>query len=97
MKMIQRLEVAHVSFLKKVTRKQAMRRMGISWRQVKSEAVLQGAETQTLMTYMDRRQATVAEFMAIRPIFDVCERYMGYKGGGYSGCHGGDRRQSKTS
>ena len=31
---------------------------------------------------MDRQQATVAEWVALRPIFDVCARYTGYEGGG---------------
>ena len=29
---------------------------------------------------MDRQQATVAEWVATRPIFDVCAREKGYKG-----------------
>ena len=30
---------------------------------------------------MDRRQATLAEWVAIRPIFDVCSRETGYEEG----------------
>ena len=30
---------------------------------------------------MDRQQATVAEWVATRPIFDVCAREKGYEGG----------------
>ena len=44
--------------------------------------VLQGAGTHPLRTYVDRRQVTVAEWVSLRPIFDVCERGMGYEGGG---------------
>ena len=39
--MMQRLEVAHVSFLCQVTRKQANRQRDGSWRQVTEESVLQ--------------------------------------------------------
>ena len=46
------------------------------------EAVLQGAGTQSLGTYVDRRQTTVAEWVALRPVFDVCTRETGYKEGG---------------
>ena len=46
------------------------------------EAVLQGAGKQTLRTYVDRLQAEVAEWVATRPIFDVCARETGYEGGG---------------
>ena len=79
---IQRLEGAHVIFLWQVTRKQAARRRDGSWHKVTEEAVLQGVGTQMLRTYVDRLQATVAEWVATRPIFDVCERYTGYGGGG---------------
>ena len=79
---MQWLERAHVSFLRQVTRKQATRRRDMSWRKVTAEAVLQGAGTQTIRTYVDRRQVTVAEWMSIRPIFDLCVRDTGYEGGG---------------
>ena len=35
-----------------------------------------------LRTYVDRRQATVAEWVALWPIFGVCVREMGNEGGG---------------
>ena len=38
--------------------------------------------TQTLGTYVDRHQTTVAEWVALRPIYEVCDRYIGYEGGG---------------
>ena len=44
--------------------------------------MLKGAGTQTLSKYVDRLQATVAEWVAIRPIFDVCVRDTGYEGWG---------------
>ena len=69
--MIQRLEGAHVSFLRQVTRKQAMQRRDGFCLKVMEEAVLQGAGTHTLRTYVDRKQAIVAEWVASRPIFDV--------------------------
>ena len=80
--MIQRLEGAHVIFLRKITRKQATRRRYGYWRQVTSEAVLQGAGTQTIRTYVDRRQATVAEWVATRHILYVCVQETGYEVGG---------------
>ena len=80
--MIQRLEVAHMIFLKQVTRKQETRRRDGSWRQVTSEAVIQVTGTQMLREYMYRRQATVAEWVAPRPIFYLCAIETGYEGGG---------------
>ena len=46
------------------------------------KTVLQGSGTQTLQTYVDRRQATVEEWVALRAIFDVCTRETVYEGGG---------------
>ena len=34
------------------------------------------------MTYIVIRQATVAQWVAVRPIFEVCAGEKGYKGGG---------------
>ena len=53
-----------------------------SWRKLAADKVLQGAGTQPLQTYLDRRYATVAEWVALRPIFDVRARERGYEGGG---------------
>ena len=81
-KMIQRLEGSHVSFLRQFTRKQGTWWRVGSWRKVKAYAVLQGVGTHTLRKYVDRRQATVVEWVANRPIFGVCARETGYEGGG---------------
>ena len=43
------------------------------------EAVLQVVGTQTLSTYVDMQQATVVEWVVIRPIFDICVRETGYE------------------
>ena len=34
-----------------------------------------------IQTYIDRRQAKVAEWAALRPILDACTRETGYEGG----------------
>ena len=83
--MMQRLEGAHVGFLWQVKRNQAIRRRDGSWRQVTAETVLHGAGTQPIRTYVDMQQAAVAEWVALRPIFDVCTRKTGYEGGGRLG------------
>ena len=70
--MSQRIEGDHVIFLRQVTNKQEKRRRDASWRQVPEEEVLLGAGNQTLRTYVARWQATVEEWVATRPIFDVC-------------------------
>ena len=80
--MMQRLEGAHMSFLQQVKHKKATHKRDGSWRMVTAEAVLKGAGTQLLRTYVDRRQVTVEEWVAIWTIFDGCAREMGYEEGG---------------
>ena len=41
-----------------------------------------GGEKKTLMDYINKRQATVAEWVDLRPIFEVCKNVIGYEGGG---------------
>ena len=52
-----------------------------SWK-LASEKVLEKVRTQSLGTYIDRRQSTVTEWVALHPILEVCDRETGYKGGG---------------
>ena len=63
-----------------------------TWRQAAAEKVLDKAGTQYVGTYIDRRQATVAEWVASLPILELCERETGYKGGGARRRGGGKRR-----
>ena len=35
-----------------------------------------------LREYIERRQATVAEWVALRPVFEVCAKETGFEGGG---------------
>ena len=44
--------------------------------------MLQAEGTKPLQYYINRRQATVAEWVALRPILEVCEKETGYEGGG---------------
>ena len=44
--------------------------------------MLQAALTKALREYIDKRQATGAEWVTLRPIFDACEKETGYEGGG---------------
>ena len=43
-----------------------------SWQKGTAEKVLQVAGTQLLQTYLDRRQATGADWKAFLPMFEVC-------------------------
>ena len=72
----------HVIFLRQVTCKKATRKRDGFWRLVTAEAVLKRAGTQSLKTYVDRREATLEDWVALRTIFDVSTQETGYEGGG---------------
>ena len=80
--MEQMLEGVHVGLLIKVTKLKGKSSKGGLWWKVAADKVLQGAGKQLLHTYLDRRQAKVAEWVALRPIFEVCARETGYEEGG---------------
>ena len=42
-----------------------------SWRREGAESVLQAAGMQLLQTYIDKRQATVVEWVSTWPVFEV--------------------------
>ena len=46
------------------------------------ETVLEKSVTQPLGNYIDRMQVTVAEWLALRPISEVCDKETGYERGG---------------
>ena len=59
--MSRKREGVHVGFLRQITRQMAVQREDRTWRQLTSDKVLEKAGTKYLGTYIDRRQATVAE------------------------------------
>ena len=79
--MTQWLYGVHVGFLRQVTELKANRLKGGLCQKVAIDKVLQGAGTQPLKTYLDRMQAKVAEWVALRTILETCTRKMGYKEG----------------
>ena len=78
----QRLDGVHLGFLQQVTKSKANRLRDRLWRKAAAKKVPQGAGAQPLRTYLDRRQATVAEWVVLRPIFGVHARKTGYEGRG---------------
>ena len=71
-----------MGFLHQVKKSKAKRLMDGSWRKFAAKKVLQGAKTQPNQTYLDRRQATVVKWVALRLFLNVCSRETGYKVGG---------------
>ena len=45
-------------------------------------SVTKEAGVQTLGTYIDRRKETVVDWVILRLLLEVCDREMGYEGGG---------------
>ena len=71
-----------MGLLHRITRQGAVRQKDGTWRQVEAETVLERAGTQPLGTHIGRRQATLAKWVMLSPILEVCDRDTGYKGGG---------------
>ena len=80
--MSRKLEGVNMGFLRQIMGQRAVRRKERNWRQVAAEKVLEKAGTHSLGAYTDRRQTTVAEWVELRPILEVCDRETSYKGGG---------------
>ena len=75
------LEGTHSGFLRHIMGNQARRKADRTWVTPKSEVLWEAAVTQLEITYIRRRQGAVAQWVALRPIFEVCTRRAGYSGG----------------
>ena len=66
-----------------MTRKIAMRRSGRISRQKGVESIIKVEGTQAVRTYINRRQVTMAQWVALQPIFKVyAQQETYYEGGG---------------
>ena len=77
-------EVSHTGFLRQITGKQSRRILDGTWETPGEEVVRKAAVSQSEMTYIGRRQATVAQGVALRPIFELCTCEKGCKRRGFS-------------
>ena len=83
--MSQKFEVVHLGFLRQVMGKK-MRTIGEnSWWKEAADSIFQAAVTQPLKTYLDKSQAKVAKWVALRDIFELCMKETGYREGGAPG------------
>ena len=80
--MMQKINVINVGFLQQVIGKKAIRLGDKNWRKEGAESVLQAAGKKTLNDYIIKSQATVAEWVSLRSIFEVCAKETGYEGEG---------------
>ena len=72
--MSRNLEGVHVGFLRQVTGQKSKWQREGTWRSAAESRVSKEAGTQTLGTNIDKRQTTVEEWVALGPVFEVCDR-----------------------
>ena len=71
-----------MGFLRQVAEMSA-RNLGVeTWQKEGTKRVLQATGTKSLWEYIDMRQTMVAEWVSLRPIFEVSEKETGFEGGG---------------
>ena len=80
--MANRIEVAHTEFLQMIMGKRAKRLGYGTWQTPGAEVIREAAGTQSARIYIEQRHATLAKWVGIHPLFEVCVRQTGYRGGG---------------
>ena len=79
--MAKRVEGIHKKFLQMITEKRDKHLGDGEWETPGAEGIQEVAGTHPDMIYIERRQATVAQWVALRPLFEVCAKDTGYEGG----------------
>ena len=67
-----------------VTGKRAKQLEDRKWQTPGAEGIREEAGTQLDRIYIEQQQATVAQWVALHPLFEVCARETWYEGGGLS-------------
>ena len=77
--MEKRIEGSHTEFLQMITGKRGKHlRYGI-WETPGAEGIREAAGTQSARIYIEQLQATVAQWVGLRPLFKVCTREICYE------------------
>ena len=79
--MEKKVEGEHTRYLRHITGKQVRQIVDKTWETTVEEVAREAAGMQSVMNYIVRPQATVEQWVALRPIFEVCEGDKGYEGG----------------
>ena len=69
-----KVEGIHNGFLCRVTVKISRQLIDGTWEMPGMEGVREAVVMQSVRTYIGRRQATVDQWVALRPLFEVCAR-----------------------
>ena len=80
--MAKRIEGTDTDSLKIITGKRDRKLGDWIWETPGAEGIREKAVTQSDGIYIEKRHATVAQWVALRPLFEVCARETGYEGGG---------------
>ena len=79
---LQKIGGLHMGFLWQVTGMKSLMLGGKTWKKYGSDRLLKAAGTKPLREYINNRQDMVAEWVALRQIFEVCAKETGYEVGG---------------
>ena len=80
--MANRIEGMHTEFLKIIMAKRVKQLEDGTWKTPGAEDIREAAGNESAGIYVERQQTTVAQWVALRPLFEVCARETGYEGGG---------------
>ena len=69
-------------FLRQVVGNMAKRQWYRNFRRVAANSVLKEEGNERLRAYIDKSQTTVMDWVLLIPIYKVCDREVGYEGGG---------------
>ena len=88
-----RIEGTHTDFLQMITEKRAKLLKDGTRETPGSEGIIDAEVTQLTRIYIEKRKATVAQWVALRLLFEVC---MWDTGGGVGRCGVAKRRQKNN-
>ena len=80
--MLKNIEGVHVGVLRQVLGMKEWRLGDETWNEEGPYRVMHVGGTKPLREYINKMQATVAEWVALRPIFEVCKKETRYEGEG---------------
>ena len=80
--MEKRIEGTHTEFLRMITGKRSNNLGDRIWETPGEEGIQEATGNQSDRICIEQKKANVAQWVALRPLFEVCARDTGYDGGG---------------
>ena len=69
--MERKVEGIHTGFLRRIMGKRTRRLVDRTWDTPGAEGLQEAAETQSAMTYLRKRKATMEQWVTLRPLYEV--------------------------